>query len=256
MLCGLSIMLSMLRIMRRYVVRGGAWENREGTRLVLERSSRGVSQSTKHLAPRQRVSPATNRRQHPRACVLSCILYIVHAMATAGRWGTPPSQVLELHPWYKLASRKRKVVSSSSEEDSDASAEAMSSRTKRRRCAALENGLEGLSIGPDPYIPRGLPCHPDSFDFPPPRYSFPPPRNMALMELEHELTPPVGVTTVITASSVEEPTSPAQSADRFVVPDAPEIRMRSSSWYEPEKDRTCHPRACTRFNTHKPFVVL
>ncbi|KAI0267163.1 hypothetical protein BC834DRAFT_969179 [Gloeopeniophorella convolvens] len=79
---------------------------------------------------------------------------------------------------------------------------------KRQRCAALERGLAGLSIAPPPplHAQRG-----------PPAPS--PPSNYALSSstLPSSAPPPVSI------ADAREPDD--------------DVRMRSSSWYEPEKDR-------------------
>ena len=116
---------------------------------------------------------------------------------------------------------------------------------KRQRCTTLERGLERLSLIPSApaahQAPDVAPClpapvsavlvHPPDFSSRWPEVSLPTP-------CPRPIPSPSPSPTSISFTSAFTPVPPnsALTADLHAAPD---VKMRTSSWYEPEKDRTC-----------------
>ena len=140
------------------------------------------------------------------------------------------------HPWFNMPSKKRKrPPTPSSDECSERSTILEGELPKRRRCSTLEQGFAHLNLS-HPIIQT----HPSSTS-----------PNLSILELdvpfarspspdamESEYTYPI-----IQPTFIEEPKSP----DISVCPPRgteggseegmTDVKMRSESWYEPEKDR-------------------
>jgi len=141
------------------------------------------------------------------------------------------------HPWFNMPSAKRKHPSSESSSDNDEGSSAFyaladANPTKRQRCSVLENGLAHLAIHHNTIHstePTSSPTLPDP----------------AVVELESILgarsASPMPVdgepSQIILPGSVEEPVTPEFSGSPPVGEDYEDVKMRSRSWYEPEKDR-------------------
>jgi hypothetical protein len=184
-------------------------------------------------------------------------------------WALPT----QLHPWYKPPTLKRKpsamLLRSESpfpldEYDSDSRVKRQRRITlnqmrskkrdlpsppqspiesndqhlpKRQRCTTLERGLESLSLtrpasavqqtpGFAPYLPAPVSAalaHPPDFSSRWPEMSLPMPCSRPIPSLP------------FTSASTSVPPTPSLAADHA----APDVKMHTSSWYEPEKDRTC-----------------
>ncbi|KAF8972975.1 hypothetical protein BDZ97DRAFT_1912576 [Flammula alnicola] len=143
-------------------------------------------------------------------------------MATSCHTWTPTSHIR--HPWFDnvVMKRKHRETVGSGDEDSEqpeappstpvlqavpststsTGASAQAPPRKRRRCSILEHGFAHLSLGGE----------------------VPPP-----------LTPPIMDTEMLTPPAYPSP--PLQPAYIVEEPRIPEIKMKTSSWYEPEPDR-------------------
>lgn len=126
-----------------------------------------------------------------------------------------------------MPSAKRKHPSSESSSDNDfEGALADVNSSKRQRCSVLEHGFAHLAIQRHPTPSTSAPL-PDT----------------TVIELDSTLgtrsaspMPVDGEPSPITLpSSVEEPVSPAYSGSQSTA--YIDVKMRSQSWYEPEKDR-------------------
>ncbi|KAJ3805874.1 hypothetical protein F5876DRAFT_51089 [Lentinula aff. lateritia] len=136
------------------------------------------------------------------------------------------------HPWFDKPSMKRRRSTSSGEDDAlDKTLSPISA--KRRRVIMLEKGFSNLSLHHPPPVTSTSSANPNSvttfFDLNhsgalPSSSPLPLPDTLTAMEVEYSSISPS-----IQPDSVEEPTSPSLSV--------PEIRMKGSSWYEPEPDR-------------------
>ncbi len=116
---------------------------------------------------------------------------------------------------------------------------------KRQRCTTLERGLEGLSLTPPapaaPQAPEFASCPPAPFsavfahvpDFSSrwPEVSLP--TSCSCPIPSPSLSPSTSIPS--TSASTCIPPTPALTADLHVASD---VKMRTPSWYEPEKDRT------------------
>ncbi|KAF7967702.1 hypothetical protein HWV62_21628 [Athelia sp. TMB] len=137
-----------------------------------------------------------------------------------------------------MPSAKRKHASSESSSDNDESSSAFrtladANPSKRQRCSVLENGFAHLAIHhkPDQSTTSTYAQAP----------SVP-----TVIELDSTLGArpfsPMPVdgepSAVTTPSSVEEPVTPDYSGSILPAGEEPmDVKMRSQSWYEPEKDR-------------------
>jgi hypothetical protein len=122
---------------------------------------------------------------------------------------------------------------------------------KRQRCTTLERGLEGLSLAPPapeaqqvPEFASFLPApvsavlaHPPDLSSRWPEISLPTPCSRPIPSPSPSPLPSTSIPFTFTSASTTPilPT-PALTADLHAAPD---VKMRTSSWYEPEKDRTC-----------------
>jgi hypothetical protein len=124
---------------------------------------------------------------------------------------------------------------------------------KRQRCTTLERGLEGLSLTPPapaaqqaPEFTSCLPApvfaalaHPPDFSSRWPEMSLPTPCSRPIPSPSPSPSTSIPFTS---ASTTPMPPTPALTADLHAAPD---VKMRTSSWYEPEKDRTCFLFSCS-----------
>jgi len=111
------------------------------------------------------------------------------------------------HPWFATHSMKRKPSNSNSTSSSSSRASSSSPPpTKRRRQTQLEAGFSTLSLA----TPTDVRSNPSAFP----------------VVSEHVSSTPsdYDMSTIVLPSAIEEPS-------------APEIKMKSSTWYEPERDR-------------------
>jgi hypothetical protein len=148
------------------------------------------------------------------------------------------------HPWFNMSSSKRKLPPSpSSSENEEYDQGDWRSMTgpypKRRRCSTLERGFAHLAINQPvsqtatyaSSYPSPTSSNPSVLDLEPvdvPVVISPSPEPMDL-----EDTYPV----VIQPDSIEEPTSPDFPGLPLSENGPHDIKMKSQSWYEPEKDR-------------------
>lgn len=117
---------------------------------------------------------------------------------------------------------------------------------KRQRCTTLERGLEGLSLTPP--TPSALQASGYSSCLPAPVsavLAHPPDLSSRLSEMSLAMpcsrpipSPSTSPSTSMpfTSASTCVPPTPALTADVYAPSD---VKMRTSSWYEPEKDRAC-----------------
>lgn len=152
------------------------------------------------------------------------------------------------HPWFNMPSTKRKRPPTPSSDESDGLSERSTSfRTfegdlpKRRRCSTLEQGFAHLNLSHPVYQTHVSSTTSTSSTSPIPsilELDVPFARSPSPSAMESEYTYPI-----IQPTSIEEPPSP--DASGYPPPDAEcedgvaDIKMRSQSWYEPEKDREC-----------------
>lgn len=144
------------------------------------------------------------------------------------------------HPWFSMSSNKRKLPPSPSSSSSDDDIERVNGRSrqfvgasrKRRRCSTLERGFAHLTIHhPIPQTNAHASLHPSLNSSNPSLLELPNARTPSPVPMDLEDTYPI-----VHPTSIEEPTSPDVSI--LSLPDEPnDIKMKSQSWYEPEKDR-------------------
>jgi hypothetical protein len=126
--------------------------------------------------------------------------------------------------------RKRKLPSCPQSPTEEAEAEDLAMATKRQRCMALEDGIERLSL-----TPPGLPAYPPEFATllsapgAPPDFRF----SQWLPALPPAAVPP-GLQQTSPPTNLDLSSALLASADAIE-----DVKMRSSSWYEPEKDSAC-----------------
>jgi hypothetical protein len=126
--------------------------------------------------------------------------------------------------------RKRKLPSCPQSPTEEAEAEDLAMATKRQRCMALEDGIERLSL-----TPPGLPAYPPEFATllsapgAPPDFRF----SQWLPALPPAAVPP-GLQQIAPPTNLDLSSALLASADAIE-----DVKMRSSSWYEPEKDSAC-----------------
>jgi hypothetical protein len=179
-------------------------------------------------------------------------------------------QPAQLHPWYKPATLKRKLPAMLPRSESPFPVDEYNSDSrvkrqrcialdqtrskkrnppsppqspinessdlrlpKRQRCTTLERGIERLSL-----TAAGLPApvsavlaHVPDFSSQCPEMSFPTPCSYPIPSP----SPPSCTSIPFTSAGACIPATAALNADPHAVPD---VKMRSRSWYEPEKDRT------------------
>ncbi|KAF5367107.1 hypothetical protein D9758_004036 [Tetrapyrgos nigripes] len=144
------------------------------------------------------------------------------------------------HPWFNQPTMKRKQSSSPEESSDDGrnidlSKPPSEQRAKRRKVSALERGLSHLTLNrahhpispiAGPSNVRGFPPADDAMDIEPD--SIPPP---LIPPSDPILIPSSSSSIHIQPSSIEEPDSPPTR----------ELKMKGTSWYEPEPDREPSP---------------
>ncbi|KAI0045940.1 hypothetical protein FA95DRAFT_76978 [Auriscalpium vulgare] len=148
-----------------------------------------------------------------------------------GTWAQPAHR----HPWFKTAPKRKLSLSPSPASSASpsppsddgvyahaaAQPHAREPVKKRQRLAALEHGLAGLNL-----VPPNVNLNANA------QWRAPPPDDLSPMDLSDE---PV---LELSPSSVSAPDGDiVRTTDIEEPPELPEVRMRSSSWYEPEKDR-------------------
>lgn len=127
---------------------------------------------------------------------------------------------------------------------------------KRQRCTTLESGLERLSLTPPapsgqqaPEFALCLPspvsaalAYPPDFSSRGTEMSLPMPCSRPIPSSSPSPSPSTSIP--FTSMTTFIPSMPTLTADYV----APDVKMRTSSWYEPEKDRTCYSfsRSCYR----------
>ncbi|THH15471.1 hypothetical protein EW146_g5011 [Bondarzewia mesenterica] len=165
-----------------------------------------------------------------------------HLILTMATWAAQPAH----HPWFKMPSLKRKH---STEDDADSSSSSSSPTLvprvahlpKRRRCSPLERGFAGLTLNNYNFVVASVPditIQEEGYFAPPssvpdvyaPTRAFPPPISGSSMDTEMASPCSSSAATPVPVSYPSQVESPADTT-------APDIRMHSSSWYEPEKDR-------------------
>lgn len=129
-------------------------------------------------------------------------------------------------PSMLVAERKRKRQAAALAEDIDTEAQAHAFLAKRRRQQPIETGLAALSLtATTAALPPPAPAIP--VPSPPPPSQLPP----------TVPTASTGAFSVLLPSPVPVTPAPAPVLVDDDEPTSPEIQMKSSSWYEPEKDR-------------------
>lgn len=138
--------------------------------------------------------------------------------------------------------KKRKLPSCSqspTEEEGDDVTDARSLITKRQRYIALEHGFERLSLTPPSYPPVAMPVPAPEFATRLPASGVPPEFGFSSSSPQWvdipASSPPV-FQQISSPTNLVPPTSTRLAGGADVIED---IKMRSSSWYEPEKDRAC-----------------
>lgn len=130
------------------------------------------------------------------------------------------------HPWFSQPTTKRKHSASSSPVSSPNPGSSSPSHspppTKRRRFSALESGFAHLTLNNPRLSCSSLPPLPDVSEL----FSIP---SDLPSPMSTESNPPH---LVVRPTSVEEPP-------------APEVKMKTSSWYEPEPDRMSFHHSCS-----------
>jgi hypothetical protein len=117
--------------------------------------------------------------------------------------------------------------------------------SKRPRCTTLERGIERLSLTPRataPQLPESVVrqpapvsavlAHVSEISSQWPKMSLPTPCSYPIPSP----SPPSCTSIPFTSAAASIPPTAALIADPHAVPD---VKMRTQSWYEPEKDRTC-----------------
>lgn len=144
------------------------------------------------------------------------------------------------HPWFNMPSKKRKRPPSPSSEGDECPERFRTFEgelPKRRRCSTLEQGFAHLNLS------HSMQTHVSSTSTSPNpsilELDVPFVRSPSPNAMESDYTYPI-----IQPTFIEEPTSP----DISVYPprsaegeseEVADVKMRSESWYEPEKDRKC-----------------
>jgi len=134
-------------------------------------------------------------------------------------WATSESTPIR-HPWFDQPSTKRKLSVSTTPPSRTTRS---SPPPKRRKFSALESGFAQLTLSnplnsatDTPYLASTSPAWPCISEFTQASCDFLSPMDTDVNVPAHDFTLP---------SHIEEPS-------------IPEVKMKSSSWYEPEPDRT------------------
>ncbi|PPQ89574.1 hypothetical protein CVT25_012246 [Psilocybe cyanescens] len=136
------------------------------------------------------------------------------------------------HPWFDASIMKRKHRETVSPDDDlggvigpvSAASAAKPPPPKRRRCSNLEQGFAHLTLGSTPVVAAG--GSGKTFVSPPPMYSTM--REMPMASVDADM--PLASTSTSTYPTDRLPYTIEE-------PPAPEVKMKVSSWYEPEPDR-------------------
>jgi len=124
------------------------------------------------------------------------------------------------HPWFDTVVMKRKHRETVSPEEDALSSKPVLPPPKRLRMSNLENGFAHMSLGS---VPGAAAASSESY----PRIQEMPLPGMSSSSMDADmLTPPS-----THSSSTHEPSYIVEE------PKAPEVKMQTSSWYEPEPDR-------------------
>ena len=121
------------------------------------------------------------------------------------------------HPWFNSYTMKRKIRHSDSNDEEDEPSNEPSHPTKRPRCSTLERGFAHLSL-----------VH---------EYS----ANSAVVEKAEwveDVEMPMESVTALTSSESDVNMVAFPSSFEEPIPDIRDVKMRKSTWYEPERDRT------------------
>lgn len=145
------------------------------------------------------------------------------------------------HPWFNMPSNKRKNPPSSSSSDNDdhnelphpsqTCADSDPIPTKRRRCATLENGFAHLAIHHPLHSTTSAHTR---------AYTAPTLPNTSAIELKSDLSGARPLSPMPVDSESTYGNIPPGPIERHIPPSENElvdVKMRSQSWYEPEKDR-------------------
>jgi len=133
-------------------------------------------------------------------------------MASCQTWASATSHTR--HPWFDTTIMKRKHREIVSPDEEDTVSAPRAPLPKRRRCTNLEHGFSQMSLGIS-----------DLADIPVVSVEPPPATNV----IDADMVP---------ASSSTYASAPVhQIAYTVEEPVAPEVKMKTSSWYEPEPDR-------------------
>lgn len=139
------------------------------------------------------------------------------------------------HPWFDASIMKRKHRETVSPDDDlggvigpvSAASAAKPPPPKRRRCSNLEQGFAHLTLGSTPVVAAG--GSGKTFVSPPPMYSTM--REMPMASVDADM--PLASTSTSTYPTDRLPYTIEE-------PPAPEVKMKVSSWYEPEPDRASY----------------
>ncbi|KAI3615286.1 hypothetical protein WG66_003620 [Moniliophthora roreri] len=139
------------------------------------------------------------------------------------------------HPWFSTRSMKRRHSQSSSPEAESPEP------SKRLKVTHLERGFSYLSLNnvvpPSDILqnPQGDVSHLPSASSSSSQWSEPPLISATIQEMDIEpyTSSQPHPYTLTQPTSIEEPSSPTSPAEPII----PEIKMKGSSWYEPEPDR-------------------
>ena len=134
--------------------------------------------------------------------------YIVKAMSTT--W----TQAHIRHPWFNPYTMKRKIRHSDSNDEED---EPSPHPTKRSRCSTLERGFAHLSL-----------VHEHSVDS----------AVVEKAEWVEDVEMSMESVTALTSSETDANMVAFPSSFEGPAPDIHDVKMRKSTWYEPERDRT------------------
>ena len=141
-------------------------------------------------------------------------------MTTCQTWSAATSHIR--HPWFDTTIMKRKhreIVSPDEEQDLAAAAALRAPLPKRRRMSNLERGFAQMSLG-----------FSDLADIPVVPVD-PPPSTITVTPMDADMLPASSSTYSSTSTPVHQLPYTVEE------PVVPEVKMKTSSWYEPERDR-------------------
>jgi hypothetical protein len=121
------------------------------------------------------------------------------------------------HPWFNSYTMKRKIRHGDSNDEEDEPSNEPPHPTKRRRCSTLERGFAHLSL-----------VHEYSVDS----------AAVEKAEWAEDVEMPMESVTALTSSESDVNMVAFPSSFEEPTPDIRDVKMRKSTWYEPERDRT------------------